>query len=416
MGYEGTSCEECAFGYTRVNLGRYLGTCEPCNCNGHSKFCHPKTGVCQNCLHDTTGDYCEMCLPGYEGDATRGTPDDCYRAVPRCDCDRRGSLSSDCPGGQCRCKENVVGRKCDSCAPETFNLRSEDPLGCTPCFCGGVSPIDCSSSMFYRSSIPLQIANDRHGVILRGLYRDDTSVAQGFAVNPTRNEISYSFRSEPTTLYWSLPSDFAGNLLTSYGGNLTWTQGVKLRRGQVARPEVEAEVRISGNGIDLLWVSRDEPKNLNDIRTEETFRVALLPNGWKRSDGQKYIDASRIDFLSALHDVTMIQIRAILAPSTEEVSIRNVVLDTAIPQFTGREVAVDVESCKCPYGYSGLSCESCAQGHYRDLRDLASSVFGSCKPCPCNGREESCSADSRGQVICTCKPQYTGSYCEESGE
>ena len=31
----------------------------------------------QNCLHDTTGDYCEQCAPGFYGIATRGSPYDC---------------------------------------------------------------------------------------------------------------------------------------------------------------------------------------------------------------------------------------------------------------------------------------------------------------------------------------------------
>lgn len=31
----------------------------------------------QNCEHDTVGRFCEMCAPGYYGDATRGTSSDC---------------------------------------------------------------------------------------------------------------------------------------------------------------------------------------------------------------------------------------------------------------------------------------------------------------------------------------------------
>lgn len=46
-GYTGLSCEDCAVGYTRAEEGIYLGICEPCNCNGNSRECHPETGVCQ---------------------------------------------------------------------------------------------------------------------------------------------------------------------------------------------------------------------------------------------------------------------------------------------------------------------------------------------------------------------------------
>lgn len=47
-----------------------------------------------------------------------------------CECDPTGSLNSECEpaGGQCLCKPNVVGRKCDRCAPGTYNF---GPAGCS---------------------------------------------------------------------------------------------------------------------------------------------------------------------------------------------------------------------------------------------------------------------------------------------
>jgi len=45
-GYRGLSCENCAVGFTRNSQELYLGTCEPCTCNGHSSHCDPDTGIC----------------------------------------------------------------------------------------------------------------------------------------------------------------------------------------------------------------------------------------------------------------------------------------------------------------------------------------------------------------------------------
>ncbi|XP_068108743.1 laminin subunit beta-2 isoform X2 [Hyperolius riggenbachi] len=51
-----------------------------------------------------------------------------------CNCDPQGSLSSECDshGGQCQCKPNVIGRRCDRCAPGTFGF---GPSGCKTCDC-----------------------------------------------------------------------------------------------------------------------------------------------------------------------------------------------------------------------------------------------------------------------------------------
>ncbi|XP_039210424.1 laminin subunit beta-1 [Crotalus tigris] len=51
-----------------------------------------------------------------------------------CQCDPQGSLSSVCDpnGGHCQCRPNVVGRRCDKCAPGTFGF---EPTGCKPCEC-----------------------------------------------------------------------------------------------------------------------------------------------------------------------------------------------------------------------------------------------------------------------------------------
>ena len=46
-----------------------------------------------------------------------------------CQCDPTGSLSAVCEGqgGRCECKPNVIGRRCDQCAPGTYGF---GPAGC----------------------------------------------------------------------------------------------------------------------------------------------------------------------------------------------------------------------------------------------------------------------------------------------
>lgn len=58
-----------------------------------------------------------------------------------CDCDPTGSESSECDvyGGHCICKENVIGRRCEQCAPGTYNF---GPTGCSPCNCDAAGSRD----------------------------------------------------------------------------------------------------------------------------------------------------------------------------------------------------------------------------------------------------------------------------------
>ncbi|KAL8600730.1 hypothetical protein ACOMHN_057318 [Nucella lapillus] len=177
--YSGLSCQNPAQGYYRVRPDSThtlqapetaVGHVRPCQCYSHTNTCHPETGVCQDCKHNTTGTNCERCAPGYYGMATRGSPHDCapcacpleepsnnfsptcsgvgsslmctycsrgytgtrcercedgYYGNPAklgekcqpCQCDPEGSLGRRCDPvtGQCQCRSGVHGLRCDSC-------------------------------------------------------------------------------------------------------------------------------------------------------------------------------------------------------------------------------------------------------------------------------------------------------------
>ncbi|KAK7835354.1 hypothetical protein U0070_017890, partial [Myodes glareolus] len=76
-GYSGNSCESCWPRHRRVNGTVFGGICEPCQCFGHADSCDDVTAECLNCKDHTGGPYCNECLPGFYGDPTRGTSEDC---------------------------------------------------------------------------------------------------------------------------------------------------------------------------------------------------------------------------------------------------------------------------------------------------------------------------------------------------
>ncbi|NXC76979.1 LAMB1 protein, partial [Anhinga anhinga] len=120
--------------------------------------------VCDGCQHNTMGRRCHLCKPFYyrhpRSDIRAPT------ACAPCDCDPVGSLDGGaCDGhtdvalgmiaGQCRCKENVAGPRCDRCRHGTYGLSHGDPQGCQLCRCdprgtvAGSSPCDPISGDCY---------------------------------------------------------------------------------------------------------------------------------------------------------------------------------------------------------------------------------------------------------------------------
>ncbi|XP_065059495.1 laminin subunit alpha-like [Rhopilema esculentum] len=144
-GYSGSSCERCAPGYKRSGVAShaYLGTCRPCECNGHSTQCDPDTGRCLNCQHNTTGDFCQLCLPGFYGNATNGTSSDCRR----CPCDAPKTTTQLCNldvNGtvQClNCSQGYKGKTCQSCSNGYYGQPSVPGGTCRTCQCTNNSDI-----------------------------------------------------------------------------------------------------------------------------------------------------------------------------------------------------------------------------------------------------------------------------------
>jgi len=138
-GYVGDHCQYCGPG-TYWNPDEEI--CYPCPCGGHIDVddpdsCDPETGECLKCLGNRAGVNCELCEDFFfmqDGECVacgcneEGTVRDQCLQQDMCMCDKQN--------GRCDCLPNVVGDKCDKCAPGYTGM--EAGVGCAKCSCDEV--------------------------------------------------------------------------------------------------------------------------------------------------------------------------------------------------------------------------------------------------------------------------------------
>lgn len=143
---------ECSLGWTSDPATLVLSGVEcdvDCGCNFHST-CITAPGICDECQDWTTGPHCEHCRPGSFGSALAGGGGG---GCVQCECNGHGDpLRGYCHNqtGQCYCTHNTQGQHCESCLPGYYG----DPRNNGTCYrqCQGRSVLLSSTSS---SAIPL---------------------------------------------------------------------------------------------------------------------------------------------------------------------------------------------------------------------------------------------------------------------
>uniref|UniRef100_A0A669CCY2 Laminin subunit alpha 3 n=1 Tax=Oreochromis niloticus TaxID=8128 RepID=A0A669CCY2_ORENI len=350
--------------------------CENCECSpsgiaaNAGAQCDRNTGQC-SCKPRIGGRKCDRCAPGY------------YRfpdCVP-CDCNQGGVTSNVCDPdtGRCLCKRNVAGVRCDTCRERSFYFDPSNPLGCTSCFCFGVTD-QCQSSSKRRGKFV-----DMQGWRLESPDREEVTSVLNKASNTVVADIQ-ELSPAVQTLHWVAPPSYLGNRVSQ------WRRHGMYLSMSLFFPQ--------GHNMTLIHTSPQAP--LPDRLYQG--RVQLLEGNWRHAINNRPV--SREELMMVLAGLVGLRIRALYFTQSQRLSLGEVGLEGATASGTGGSSNL-VEKCSCPSQYTGDSCEKCQPGYYRDG---SSPFLGLCVPCECNGLSDECE-DRTGRCL-NCRYNTAGDRCE----
>ncbi|NXL39218.1 LAMC2 protein, partial [Glaucidium brasilianum] len=358
---EGAHCERCKEGFFHQREG---DCCLPCRCHPQgalSPQCN-SDGWC-NCRPGVMGKKCDQCQPGFEFLSEAG----CQRSGQslQCECDPAGSVGG-CLSGRCVCKASTTGERCERCKQSFYNLDARNPAGCSPCFCYGHSAACVSADNHSIHNITSTFQQGAEG--WRGVH-ESSSPAQ-LQWSPRHQDVFIAARrSEP--IYFVAPAKFLGNQQLSYGQTLSFDY--RLDRGG-SQPSLH-DVVLEGDGLRVTAPFLPQGKVLPcGISQTYTFRLdEQQSSNWSPR-------LNHFEYRRLLGNLTALWIRATFGEYSTGY-IDNVTLVSAQP--VPGVPAPWVERCKCPMGYQGQFCESCAHGYRRDVPGLG--PFSICVLCNCQG-------------------------------
>ncbi|TSL61242.1 Basement membrane-specific heparan sulfate proteoglycan core protein [Bagarius yarrelli] len=304
----------------------------------------------------------------------------------------------------------TLTREPSNCPEGHFNVDGR----CLPCFCAGITK-NCHNTKRYRSQISLRFTEEENfkGVNVSFPSRPGTPPplsSTQMIVNPEVEEfqlVDLSRRFLDLESYWTLPRQFLGSKVDSYGGYLRFQVSYQLQRDS-SEPVDKPDVVLRGNGNRLVY-RRGSPTNPNVKNQRE---IKFTEENWHHSSGQP---VSRTDLLMTLANLESISIRTIYNNRMASVGLSDIIMDTTTAAFSLGGQPRDVEECRCPPGYSGLSCELCSSGFERVPGGL---YLGTCAGCNCHNHASacdpvsghclSCQHNTEGPQCDKCRPGYFG--------
>ncbi|XP_006891492.1 PREDICTED: laminin subunit alpha-1 [Elephantulus edwardii] len=411
---QGWKCQECEDGYWGHDLE--LG-CKACNCShvgSTSHQCDVLTGQCK-CKSMFGGLSCDQCTLGHRG----------FPTCVSCDCDPRGTLADTCDQKQglcsceeetgiCSCKENVIGHHCNICKSGTYALEADNPVGCTPCFCFGLSQVCTELEDYVRVPVMLVPELSLLRVVSQSNLQGTTEGVYYQAPDVLLDARTVQSHIQAEPFYWRLPDQFQGDQLLAYGGRLRYTVAFYSVDG-IGTSNFEPQVLIKGGRARKQVIYVDIPAPENGMRQNQ--EVIMKEDFWKYFNSVSEKPVTRSDFMSILSNIEYILIKASYGQGLQQSRISNISMEVGqkAELYAGGLPAFPLESCLCPPGTAGFSCQDCAPGYHRgQLPEVGVGkprpLIAPCVPCECNNHSDACDPET-GKCL-SCRDHTAGDHCD----
>uniref|UniRef100_A0A8C7Z5D4 Basement membrane-specific heparan sulfate proteoglycan core protein n=1 Tax=Oryzias sinensis TaxID=183150 RepID=A0A8C7Z5D4_9TELE len=460
-GVSGSKCDRCSRGFFNFQEGG----CTACQCSHVGNNCDANTGQCI-CPPNTIGERCDRCAPNHWGhDITTGCKecgcnavgslsqqcnmntgccscresfrgekcDECqigYRDFPqciRCECSFAGSDSQSCDmerrvcacadqTGKCSCKVNVEGSNCDRCKPDTFGLSARNPLGCSKCYCYGLTHSCTEAQGLIRMWLTLKPEQKELPLVDKfNTVKTRSGVSFQHPEIIARAEQAAETLSEP--FYWLLPEQFTGSMITAYGGQLKYAVYYEAR-DETGPSSYEPQVIVKGGPNHNILCDL-----VSDLQSGGVCLCVCDQHEWEFADGRPM---TREDFMDILFHVDYILIKASHGNlmrhrmyAEKYFSVKNsfggqsgdTCSATAL-RFISTSTFTDFLFCfflqECAAGFYRLRTGSA--GSSSAARVPTAAGMGSCVQCQCSGHSSTC--DPETSICQNCQDNTEGDRCE----
>ncbi|VDK29071.1 unnamed protein product [Dibothriocephalus latus] len=295
------------------------------------------------------------------------------------------------------------------CSPPTFNDAAWFTEMCLTCFCSNVSD-QCRSLRGYSIADIDQYAKPSI---------DDVKLVEyDNADQPVTEKLSGLQMTDST---FTVPATYEQPVFLegTFGLSGSWVNSYSLYlkaditlRGPTDGYTPLSLITLEGNGQkihycplkDRLALYTSEQGHLNQLQVRLTER-----DGWSLDPNCTRSDqaATRDQMMTVLSNLEKIRFRVKHYKNQESYSIGNIRREYVVPSDALGMLHPEIESCQCPEGYMGLSCETCDKGWERDPKDpLKCRKACYCEECDEEGNCIACPPNNTGPDCRGCKPGF----------